>query len=398
MIREVIEGRITWFADLTRGDLPQRLPPDITLHIRDFELGIEVQDLVGALPLSNGDTLHIIPKIGTVNFLRLLFRAEGAQEELDREYDAFVSYGIEDEQNVGSIVARQLLLTADEIMRRSPLFGRVRRIQRGVFAAGRLRAIPTVLATAQRKREPATYDVWERTLDIAENRVITEALMRGWLLMSPEDRSVLRPVYERWIARFPRCRIASSDLREIKRNFASRRYGGSRDYYRKALMLTQVVLGSEGLGFGDAAALEGDAVLLRTSDVFESYLRKSISEAHAGSRYVVTKGGVHTASLYIDGSFELEPDVVIEKDGAIVLVADAKYKQPSASDHYQMSAYLWAHGCDRGLLLTPHFDESDEVRVRDFRTVNGKIVRETYLPLKNLDVTEAFLAEVTRLP
>src|ERR1039457_760727 len=131
MIRRAKEGEITWLPGLAGGDIPQ-LPQGINLHLKKGEMGIGVEGLIGAIPLLNGDTLQIVPKIGQVNFFRLLFKAEGFQRDLEREYADFVSYSLDEDQNIDHIVARQLMLSAAEIMKRSPQQGRVKRRREGM--------------------------------------------------------------------------------------------------------------------------------------------------------------------------------------------------------------------------------------------------------------------------
>lgn len=393
MIRKATEGEITWIPGLAPSDIPSPLPRGITVHLRNDEVGVEAQGLVGAIPLRNGDTLQIIPKIGPVNFLRLLFKAEGIQRDLEREYDEFVAYSVEDDENIDSIVARQLFICAEEIMKRSPKCGRIKQRRVGLYAAGQLDVVSTVLNIACRKPEPVVCYVKERTEDIPENRVITEAAVRAWPILNEASQGELGSVHNRWIRYFSRSEDLGADMETVEQGFARGKYGGPRDYYRKALMLAQTVLGSNGIGFSDAATIEGDAVLLNTADIFEKYLRNVVSDAYTDAGYVVTKGGVGITSLYTDGSFELQPDIVISRDGRNLLIADAKYKVPDAGDHYQMVTYLSAIGVSRGLLLSPLFD-GDDIEVREYATANMTVVREVYLPMTNLKHTEAFLGKV----
>lgn len=396
MIRQAKEGEVTWLPGLDASDIPHPLPKGISVHLRRGELGLETQGLVGAIPLLNGDTLQIVPKIGRVNFFRLLFKAEGFQPDLEREYDAFVSYSVEEDENIDSVVARHLMFSAAEIMKRSPQQGRVRCRRQGMFAAGQIDVISTALNLACRTEEPVTYFIRERTLDIPENRVLTEAIGRAWLILDQTDRFELRSIQERWRSRFPRSEDLDADLEHVEQGFASGRYGGARDYYRRALMLAQIVLGSNGLGLSDSTPVEGDAILMNTADIFEKYLRNVISETYSGAGYVVTKGGVGVTSLYTDGSFELQPDITISRDGRMLLIADAKYKQPTAGDHYQMHTYLAVNGIKRGLLLAPLYD-GNKVVVREYSTTNKTVVREVYLPMGDLMLTEEFLGTVIEL-
>jgi len=390
MIRRASEGEITWFPGLVLSDIPQPLPKGIGIRARRNELGLDIQGLAGAIPLLNGDTLQIIPKIGRVNFLYLLFRAEGTLRDLEREYDAFVEYSVDNEQNVESIVARALILSLAEILGRSPKQGRVRCHREGLFAVGQVDAVATSLNIASRKREPVAFQVRERTLDIPENRVITEALVRAWHALATRDQVDTRMIRDKWLGRFPRSTCLGKDLEHVQRGFASARYGGPRDYYRKALMLSQIVLGSSGLGFDEAAIIQGDAILLNTSDVYEKYLRNVFSSAYSEAGYIVSKGGIGVRSLYLDGSYELQPDIVISKDGRTLIIADAKYKQPTAGDHYQMYVYLTASGIRNGLLLAPAFD-AEEVIVKEYCTADKVIIREVFLPMSNLAATEDFI-------
>jgi 5-methylcytosine-specific restriction enzyme subunit McrC len=393
MIRQATEGDITWLPGLVISDIPNPLPGGISIHTRRDEIGLEFQNIVGAIPLLNGDTLQIISKFGRVNFLRLLFKAEGFQGDLVREYDEFVGYSVEDDQNVDSVVARQLMISAATIMNRSPKHGRVHHQRDGLFAVGQLDAAATARNIACHKQEPVAYTVKEKTLDIPENRVITEALLRAWPFVEESDNGQLTWIFNKWLGRFSRSENLGKDLDHVERSFAMARYGGPRDYYRKALVLSQIVLGINGLGFNEALTIEGDAVLLNTADIFERYLRNVIGNAYGEAGYIVTKGGTIVSSLYTDGSFEVKPDIVVSRDGHTLLIADAKYKQPTASDHYQMNAYLAVNGVKRGLLLSP-LSDGDHVLIREYSTPAKIVVREAYLPMSNLNATEEFLASL----
>lgn len=395
MIKHAREGAISWLPDVCASDIPSPLPKAITIHLRGGVLGIEAQGVVGAIPLLNGDTLQILPKIDRVNFFRLLLRAEGIQPEVEREYNNFVAYSVEEEANIDSLVARHLIFSASEILKRSPQVGRVRRRRRGAFAVGQLDVVETTLNLVLRAENPVAYFIRERTVDIPENRVLTEAINRAWAVLSASDREAFRQVRERWCTRFPASDDLNDDLEHIEQNFASGRYGGPRDYYRRALMLAQIVLGNNGLGLCDGEIVNGDAVLLNTADIFEKYIRNVIGDACSASEYVVTKSFVGDTSLYTDGSFKLEPDITISKGGRVVLLADAKYKKPSGPDHYQMQTYLRISGLKRGILLSPSY-EGDTVMLRDYITADKIVVTEAYLPMRNLAVTEGFLRTVIR--
>lgn len=202
-------------------------------------------------------------------------------------------------------------------------------------------------------------------------------------------------VYYGWLRRYQRSRDLAADVAQVRRGFASGSYGGPRDYYRRALMLAQVILGADGLGFAGNARIHGDAILLQTASIFERYLRNVIRNAYNDQGFVVTKGGVGTMTLYTDGTFELTPDIVVSRDARTLLILDAKYKKPTASDHYQLYAYLAASRTSRGVLLAPLY-EGSELEIREYSTGDNMVVREVFLPMTNLRVTEAFLGQVVQ--
>lgn len=393
MLRSIKEGEVSWLVGLTIEDLPQPLPSGLYVHAKGTLLGLEAQGVAGSIPLRNGDTLQITPKIGQVNFLRMLFLAEGSQGSLRREYDDFVALFVDEEESLNALVARQLMVSAAKILHQSPMIGRVERRRRGAFASGRIDPVKTAMNITARRIDPVEFVSRERTTDTPENRVISEALCRAILSLSADDREKYNPIIVKWNRRFPRSRSIFDDLRKVEEGFSSSRYGGPRGYYNRTLMLSQIILGSFGMGLGEASFVEGDAILLNTADVFERYLRATIASAYADRGYVVTKGGGAMRSLYTDGSYEIEPDIVVQRDGRVVLIADAKYKIPTSSDHYQMNAYLGTLNTTSGVLLSPSM-ATEEVQVKDYSTGRGCFVHEAFLPMSDLASTEAFLAAI----
>ena len=395
MIWYATEDELTWLSGVPYVDLPQPWPSSILVRLRpgstvDADVGIEPQGVVGAIPLLNGGTIQILPKIGMVDFFRLFVGAYGLGGDLRREFQEFVSYSTGDRGNIASLAARQLLFAASDVLRLSPHAGRVNRRSEGLFASGRLDAQRTAFNTATRRQNPAVFWKNERTQDVPENRVLTEAIIRSMMLLSNQDREDLAVVHDRWVSRFSRSANIEADLEWVVRRFASEGYGGSRDYYRRALMLAQVVLGGFGLTFGEGSMVEGDSLLLNTANVYERFVRNVISRGHSPLGYVVSDAKGWGLTLYADGSHDLLPDIVVSSGGAPILVADAKYKEPTAGDHYQMCAYLRASGVTVGLLLAPAFD-GDQVGSKRFATSDGKVVWEIFLPLSNLSITEGFL-------
>lgn len=396
MIHHAQEGGISWFPELISSDLPHPLPTGLRLHARSGVLGIEAQGVVGSIPLKDGSTLQISPKIGDINFLRLLFRAEGESPYLDRTFEEFVEHRLDEQQNTRNAVARSFIDSVDNVLRRSLLRERKRRIVRSNFVAGRLLPVSSMANLAVQKDRPLVVSLRERSPDIPENRIISEALLLTADIVAPSDVSRYELIREAWIGRFGAEGSIPGDLQKVDRKFARFGYGGSRDYYRSALMLAKVILGASGLGSGGESTVAGDAFLLNTADIFERYIRAVMVSAAAPEGIVVEKirGGVR--SLYVDGSYGLEPDLLVSRNGLPLFIADAKYKIPSAADHYQLAVYMHEFDLQTGFLIAPDFDISESRHVEFVRT-DRRVVNEIYLPMNDLMAAEHMLKSLIKV-
>lgn len=400
-VLRVTEGTTEWFgSSLQVEDLPPFLPEGLTVHVRKGDVGLEAQGIAGALPLVDGRTLHIIPKVGQVNFFRMLFAAEGALGDLGKLFDAFVELVASDEPNFSGVVARRLFVDLDAILRRGVRRARVRSVATGTFASGRILPVQTFLRTRRHQEDMVAFVRAERTSDTPENRVLTAAARAAWGILETDSRRQCQEIFDAWRRRFGEVDDVARDLALVRRRMAERSLSGPRDYYEEPLMLAEILLGSGGPGMSGGPKIRGDAVLVNTATVFERYVRHVIAKAHLPMGFEVRKGvdSGSQGSLYVDGSVPVDPDVVISKGEVLVVVADAKYKaRASADDHYQIGAYLRVLGCGVGALLTAATDEQASVTARRLVTAEGIVVYEIGLPLRDLPATESFLSSVVTL-
>ncbi|MEQ5815180.1 hypothetical protein J3362_06675 [Marinobacter sp. NFXS11] len=394
MIRIIKEGEIGWLPGIQSSELPSPLPKGLSLHIRGTVIGIESQGLIGALPLKNGDTLQILPKVGQANFLKMLFRAEGYYPLNELGRDEFVEVGHDSDETLSAVVIRRFISSTEEIMRKSAIQGRVSKKYSGTYLNGTIDAIKTSFNIARRAEDPVCGTTKQKTVDIPENRIISEAVAIALrTLKSQTNQSLYLQILQKWLSKFPRSKNVRADLNHVDQGLSGERYGGARGYYRQALMLARIILGSDGISIDGSSKKESDSFLINTADIFEKYLRSTFINIFKEQGYVVSSSSGSKVSLYTDGSFELNPDIMIFQENKLVLLIDAKYKTPTSSDHYQLQAYLNNYKLGSGLLISPNM-ESDEVKVKEYMTPSGIVVREIYIPLGNLMITEAFLGSV----
>ncbi len=390
---QVIEGRNNWIPEFRLEDLPDSLPEGIRPVVQAGRIGLNIQGVVGTLPLASGNTLQILPKVGQANFLYMLFRSMGDKETFQKQFEELASYGHDEQANVSLMAARSLLDAAIEVLARGPLSRRERQIATSTFSSGRLLPGPTALRIRRRASKPVVSAARVRSHSNAENRVIAGALRVAASLLADHERVRAIHTAHRWEKRVCSQEMRPQDVQEIQERVTSGWYGGPRDYYAAVMALSLVLIGARGLVTSEKANLQGEAFLMNSADVFENYVRRVISDAYSPAGYLVTKGGIARQTLYQDGAVELKPDVVVENTTGIKFIADAKYKKPDAGDHYQLLSYLMTTEVGVGALITPEGRDST-VNTKVHHTAWGATTIVADLPMSKPDVAEEYLAGI----
>ncbi|MEO7569677.1 MAG: McrC family protein [Croceibacterium sp.] len=120
----------------------------------------------------------------------------------------------------------------------------------------------------------------------------------------------------------------------------------------------------------DAKAGQGITLLFAMNDLFEAYVAALARRALRGSDMTVHAQGGLRYCLMEEGDggkerFQTTPDILIKRDGQVVMVIDTKWKligrNPedkkrgvSQSDVYQMMVYARLYQCRNVMLLYPH--------------------------------------------
>jgi 5-methylcytosine-specific restriction enzyme subunit McrC len=120
----------------------------------------------------------------------------------------------------------------------------------------------------------------------------------------------------------------------------------------------------------DAKASQGITLLFAMNDLFEAYIAALARRALRGSDLTVHAQGGLRYCLMEEGEggrqrFQTTPDILIKRDGQVVLVIDTKWKMigrnpedkkrgVSQSDVYQMMTYARLYKCRDVMLLYPH--------------------------------------------
>lgn len=149
--------------------------------------------------------------------------------------------------------------------------------------------------------------------------------------------------------------------------------------YKKVMELSGLIIKNESKSSNKSFKNDSFSYFLDIAEVWENYLLKLLEKNLL--EYTIyspnEKGGV---SLFTDGSREIRPDIIIEKDNRVVAVLDAKYKHynkigkyagidksVSRDDLYQMATYLYYYGNKNenivGLFISPIEQSEENIKI-----------------------------------
>lgn len=387
------ENQVTWLPGLTLEDLPPDMPRQVTVQVKGRDIGLYADGVVGAFALTTGQTVVIRPKVGPANFLRMLFVAEGRQTQLSSELDRLVDYGLSDDASYVDLLVQRFITEVDRILRRSPRPNRVRVATRERTFVGNVKAAATALRVATRQDDPVSTVRAIRVTDTPENRVIALALREARGYVTDDALTKIDRLQSRWRRVAPTPTDAMKDILHVKTQLARPHSAGSRAYYEETLAIALALLGVQGISPEGQAELRGEGHVLKTAVVFERYIRRTLQRLLADKGVIVTGPETASLSLYTNGSYELNPDVIFWRDSHPVLLIDAKYKEPDAGDHYQMCTYLDSFGLTRGVLVSPTEVSNHHTTLKK---PNGTEVVNFPLPLTDLRQSEESLAGLLR--
>lgn len=379
------EGQICWLPGIELADFPEGLPSGVSFSSRSGILGVRFDGVVGSVGLNSGDVIQVHPKIGEVNFLKLVAFTNGRTSLIER-MDQSSRYVLDDAQNIPELVAEDFLDCALKAKRNGLLQKYEWQQIAGREVRGRVDMILTEQRIAIAHEKPVVSKSKVRTFNTPENRLVSLALNSVENLIPDSRRHEVQSLRRRWSCPSPPATQAVVDLEIVEQSILRKQYRGVRDYYRELMELTLIVLNIAGLDHGRDQFFAGRTFLTQTATMFEAFVLRAVQTSLFGFDVVVTKGGHDFKSLYLDGTFRLEPDVVIEKSGKCVGVIDAKYKLPTSGDHYQMTSYIHNFGVSKGALFRPAYS-GESSGVEKFKSVSGMQVDVLKLDLMNFNET-----------
>ncbi|MFP4332904.1 MAG: McrC family protein, partial [Campylobacterales bacterium] len=157
--------------------------------------------------------------------------------------------------------------------------------------------------------------------------------------------------------------VSPNDIKKI-------RYSKLNIYYKKVMELSSLIIKNQSKSSNHLShSNDSFSYFLDIAELWENYLLK-VLQKNLPQYYIYSPNENGGISLFEDGSREIRPDIIIEKDAKTVAVLDAKYKwykqigkngnsdySVSRDDLYQMTTYLYHYGKENlnivGFFISP---------------------------------------------
>lgn len=298
---------------------------------------VAAQYVVGTL--RRGDlVVRVAPKVGAVQVLTLLARAEGASFlTIDTEH-----VKVDEESDLSAVLARLFCAEATSALAGGPLRGYRTEDQTLPVLRGRVRLRDQYLRQFG-QLVPLEVTVGEWTVDTDENRLIRSAALV--LLQQPG----LSRAVELDLRRIDRILTDATPLTpgEPATPWAPTRINAR---LHNLLGLSELVLRHGGVE-NDPGETPVHGFWLNMATLFERLLARLLEEADP--LWSQPKGD----PLDLRGELQFRPDFLREDGSGVTAVADAKYKllgdagKPSNADIYQLVTYCARLGLTTGHLL-----------------------------------------------
>lgn len=378
--RQIIRGNehqiLVLPPGFVRPDGSLDLYEDVRRYFRPvFDNGraaIQCGGWIGYVPLNDEFALEINPRVPIGNLERLIGMAGIYAPRILERHTRLFGHSAERPDSLFDVVADQMLAAFDKVWDAGLLKAYKEESRIGTSPTGRVRVFESVWRTEKAGKPMAVSSSFQRTVDIAPNRLIRMALIKLLYRYLGEKGEGGRARVLRLRKAVDRLKgvgdPSGSDLALRSLEVNIRHLPSNHEHYVDALMLAQLIIFEAGFAIRSASgAITLPSILIDMSDVFEAYVRRVlINHVKVEGRTVTVKDGNHGgpagAKLALLDPVEpgvknvpVTPDIVIEVDGTAKLVIDTKYKPapttPSRDDVNQVVTYGARYGVEQVMLL-----------------------------------------------
>ena len=345
---------------------------------------------VGLIPISQDICISVKPKIEIVDLVRLIAIAGGEIGVLP-----FFIRGYEKHTRQETTVIPILLRTLLEQLRQLESEGMLKEYLpfegEGVFR-NRINFGRTLHHQwARGKFTSASWNAFAFTTNNAANQLIKYTLWYcGGLLDSCMVSHDLREQLTEVFSLFDQVSLdpQQSFLSPVRSLLQRDALPTLRHYYRDVCNTCLFIIGNDSVSLTmQGTDIDLLSFILNLEDLFERFVRKVLQRSlHSIPGLRVLDGNREGRSFlfYDSRAMEVRPDIVIQRAGSTVLIADVKYKpKVNESDRYQLIAHAYSCGVRRALFVLPSYEAAQHGLVRRGQLIDkdGLEIFEYYIRL-----------------
>lgn len=379
------DGQLNLRADLIGRGL-------VEVKQSKFDLRLQINGLVGRLPLNSRVALDIGPKFPVSNLNRMVYASNEQLENpfgTERPYEDAVS---EDYLPV------PLVRTFTTILKSLVTGGLLKRYQRQRFD-GPPKSRVDFNKTQQKywsKLKPtmAVVEYYEFGHDNLPNQCLKFAAEKA-LAISRSNPHLSGCIGDLAASLRQLSRVSRRDPFTLRRDLMAVRevVPAWRSDYHRALQQAIKIIGAVDVSLNTAQkGLALESFIISLDDVFEGYVRSVLGELpDFGFGRVATLDGNkkrHQLPFFVDNKkYKIKPDLIVKDSRGAFIIGDAKYKKkPSEEDRYQIVSHALAYGVKKAILIYPKLPSSQQsglVRLGKIGQESGIEVFEFYYDLSN---------------
>lgn len=336
--------------------LPDRLPANFHVLVRDGAFYLSADGLAGMMSLKQGNSILIEPKYKRLRPLEMYSYINHLTLE---QTAAEVTEGREDSADILTL-ARQFAAELAAVQCKPKKIRRLPVRQTGTALKGRVDWISSARLQAQGRRESICTTTFLSSNDIPENQLISTAaktVMSFFEPYTPEWN-----ILQSWASLPYRRSLTAAEIQKLQGQLKNAQFSGAHAFYYRPLILALIILGVDQSGMMTS---EGDAVIFHMPDLYENYVRTAFLRRSTKKGFSCQKSFVPRSFLFCSGDCELEPDITIYDGEKIRAVLDVKYKTPDSRDYYQIYTYMKFAGLNQAYLISPAADHRAAVTAYD---------------------------------
>jgi 5-methylcytosine-specific restriction enzyme subunit McrC len=326
---------------------------------------LRTTNYVGILPLNAEVTLQIEPKVPIASIASMLaFSTQEIvviDEDVEHEFESSPTLV----EQLLEFLSQQLIRNLERIVASGLAKQYVAVEQASQSIRGTILFNQTIRKRVRNDHLSVGTKRFERTSVIPANLAIRQTLelLSAGLLShrSKRARQIIEGI-NRVARHFPVTNTPQSSA-TLERLLATEHLRASREDYRRALRFAQALVSKTGIEVtGSAAGIPTRCFLLSLDLVFEDYVRsvlqRQLSDVKVRSAKSFPPAG-ERRRLLSNGSLdsEMEPDIVVCRNGVAVSIFDVKYKAAAKGierhDLNQIVAYAVGYGVKRVGIISP---------------------------------------------